>query len=60
MNSKLLQVTCLVDHNIKWHCTPKKCGSGVLFSQVTLTSEVWQPEIRQLAFLNLFAPYVNQ
>jgi len=29
MNSKLLQVTCLVDQNIKWHCTLKKCGSGV-------------------------------
>jgi len=25
MNSKLLQVTCLVDQNIKWRCTPKKC-----------------------------------
>ena len=35
-------------------------GSGVLFSQVILTSEVWQPEIGQLAFPNLFAPYVNQ
>jgi len=45
----------LVDQNIKWHCTPKKCGSGVLFSQVILTSEVWQPEIQQLAFPNLFA-----
>jgi len=35
-------------------------GSGVLFSQVTLTSEVWQPEIRQLTFPNLLALYVNQ
>ena len=60
MNSKLLQVTCLVDQNIKWRCTPKKCGSGVLFSQVTFTSEVWQPEIQQLTFPNLLALYVNQ
>ena len=35
-------------------------GSAVLFGQVILTSEVWQLEIRQLAFPNLFAPYVNQ
>jgi len=25
MNSKLLQVTWLVDQNIKWRCTLKKC-----------------------------------
>jgi len=35
-------------------------GSGVLFSQVTLTSEVWQPEIGQLAFPYSFALHDNQ